>query len=288
MMKVQGKMRSWAAIAAVAALGCTLYTSSAARGQAAAAGKVEAAGLGDQLVAKAAALYYSTAKVGLKGFDCQVHPDWARIMTSARQGEAVAADDPRLMLMSSVAITLHARLDGSTSMDWAVPADPAKPLDDNQKAQLEQAHQGMEQTLVGLLKMWTPLMNGSLAEGLGGDDVTITPSDSGYTVKSKDSRQPVTEEFDKGLVLKRFTVGGAGTNVDLTPEFSSTPQGLLLTSFEAKIQDAGAPAGSGEDMQVKLEYQPVSGMQVLSKVTVVMPKIVEMEFKLDGCVANPK
>jgi len=37
-----------------------------------------------------------------------------------------------------------------------------------------------------------------------------------------------------------------------------------------------------------MEYQAVSGMQVPARITIVLQSVVEMDFRLDGCMVNPR
>jgi hypothetical protein len=60
-------------------------------------------------LAKTSQLYYSSSKAGLRGFDCQVHPDWRTLFVSSQQDSAVTDDDPRIELLKSVNITLRLR-----------------------------------------------------------------------------------------------------------------------------------------------------------------------------------
>jgi len=248
-----------------------------------------AAGLNDVLLAKATALYDSSAKAGLRSFDCQVHPDWNRIMTSARKGAAVAPDDPKLALLNSVKISLHAELGGGADgsrLEWQVPEASGKPLDQASTAMLDQTHRGMESTLTGLLKVWAPLVNGSVAGSFGETDVSVAETAAGYTVRTKDGS--LTEEFDRGLLLKHFIANEAGTTVDILPAFEPTSEGLRLGSFVAHIHLAGAQAESGQEMRVGIEYQAVSGVQIPAAISIEMPNVVQMDFKFDGCSVNRK
>lgn len=73
-----------------------------------------------QWLAKTSKLYYSSAKAGLTGFNCAVHPDWHTLIVSATKGAVVAEDDPRIALLNSVKITLHARMRGGTTIEWVL------------------------------------------------------------------------------------------------------------------------------------------------------------------------
>jgi hypothetical protein len=276
--------------AAFLALSCTAaHAQSPAAAPPASAAPVrqaDAASLGDTLLAKATSLYASTAKSGLRGFDCSVHPDWEKIKASSRKNSPTAGSDSEIVLLNTVKITLHARLDGGSTMDWVVPV--GKPLDADANAKLDKAHRGIEQTLQGALKLWIPLVNGSVAESLGADDVDVTQNENGYSVRSRDKRHSLTEEFDRKLLLTRYTIADASSMVDIAPAFQSTSQGLLLSSFVAHIQPASAPGGNAQEIRFSAEYQVVSGVQIPEKLAVDVSNLVTMDFVLDGCKVNLK
>jgi len=244
------------------------------------------ASLHDTLLAKAATLYYSAAKAGLRNFDCRVHPDWAGMMKSVRKGEPLPESDPRLALLDTVSITLHMNLKTGSSLEWRLPDPQQKPLDQDQTALLNQVHHGIEQSLGGILKMWTPLVDGSIAEMLGEERAQIFADANGYTLRSKTEHETVTEIFDNGLVLKRYILESAtSANVDLAPTFKTDPQGLLPASFVGRLHGANTQ-GPAQEMDVSLEYQSVSGIEIPARITAVMPNVIEMDFRLDGCAVN--
>jgi predicted phosphohydrolase len=253
------------------------------------AGSLPQASIGtlrDTLLAKAAGLYYSTARAGLQGFDCQVHPDWNLIMISSSKGAPAASVDAKLALLGTVKVILHARLNGNSSLDWQVQGQPEKPIDKAATAMLDQAHRGIENTLVNVLKLWIPIVDGSIAESLGEEDMELAQTENGYVLRSKD--KSLTEEFDRNLLLVRYLAVDSGSTVNIEPTFQHSNKGLLLSSFVAHIHPAGAPAERIQEMNVGLEYQAVSGAEVPARLTVEVPNVVQMDFKLDGCSTNSK
>ena len=126
----------------------------------------------DALLAKAAKLYYSTDKTGLARFDCAVHADWRTVFLDAGNGAPVAEDDPRVLLLNSVKVTLHARMKGGSGIDWNPPAHPAKPLDQDSIELLDKMQAGTAQMLQGFMQFWPPFVDGSVvpdsSEGLAG------------------------------------------------------------------------------------------------------------------------
>ena len=275
------------AVAGGLALTGALASGQAPAGAASSAQPAAAASLSDSLLAKATALYDSTTKSGLRGFDCQVHPDWKEIIASSRGGAPVSGDDPRLALVSTAKITLHARMAGGSTLDWQASA--GEPLSPSKQAEgqalLERAHHGIENTLLGVLKLWIPLVDGSVAESLGEEGATIAATDTGYTVRSGDKL--LTENFDGGLLLKRYLTTDAGATVDIAPTYEQEQHGLQLTAFSAQVSPGGGAGGQAQQMDVAVTYQSVSGMQIPSAVNIDVANIVTMNFKLDGCAANP-
>jgi len=280
-----------AAIALLAVSGLTAGAQQQPAGAGTAATPVQtatAASLNDVLLTKAATLYSSTAKSGLESFNCQVHPDWNKMMMSERKGAPAAADNSKVALLSAVKITLRARLKGESVLDWHAPAAQKKQLDQASTEMLERAHRSIDSTWQGLLKLWIPLVDGSLAERLGEEGAQISETADGYLLRSKDGARGRSELFDRNMLLKNFTVTEAEGTVSLTPAFQATAEGLLLSGFDARVQAAGAPEESARPMHVAIEYQTVAGFEIPGKVSVETPGAVEMDFALDGCAVNPK
>jgi len=257
-----------------------------------------AASLNDSLMARATAIYSSTVKSGLRSFDCQVHPDWYKIIVTSRKSVPLASGDARPALLGAVKVTLHARLAGGSTLDWQPSPDSGQPRDQATLDMLDRAHRSIESTLEGVLKLWIPLVDGSLAESLGGDDMEVAQTAGGYVVQSKDQSKDtqkspvqthsVTEKFDRNLLLEHFTLVNAGSTSSLTPTFQSTPPGLLVSGFDVRLQPAGVPATDAQQMHIAFEYQTVSGIQIPGSINVQLPNVVQINFALDGCTVNAR
>jgi len=238
-------------------------------------------------LAKAAALYYSSAKAGLTGFDCSVQPDWHTLFVTAGKGEPVADDDPRIALLKTVKITLHARMKGNSVLDWATVAKPEKPLDDSSTALLDGLHQSVQQSLEGFLQFWTPFMDRSVvpdsAEGL---EISNTPA--AHTIHAKQGGTDLTEVFSKDLLLQQFNVDLNGTSIKFSPAYKPTPQGLLVNGFEAHILPTGTPPEKAQVMKVGIEYQTLGGLVIPSQLRMEVVGTGTFDFVFDGCTTNPK
>ena len=234
---------------------------------------------------KASQLYYSSAKAGLHGFDCQVHPDWRTAILSAQPNAAVTDSDPQLQLLKSVTITLHGRLTGGSTLDWNPPSTAA-PLDQQAHDLLDHMHQGIERSLNGFMQFWAPFIDGSVIPA-SSQGIEITHTETGHTIHADQEGISITEILDKSLVMQQFNVATGGAKINFSPRYKPTAQGLLANGFNADMLGPSDAADRGEHMKVDVEYQTVSGFPVPSRIMIEVVGTEKFDFALDGCVANP-
>lgn len=237
-------------------------------------------------LAKASQLYYSSAKAGLRAFDCQVHPDWRTAILSAAPGAAVPDTSPDLLLLKAVSITLHGRLTGGSTLDWNPPPAPAKPLDQQSMDLLDHMHQGVDRSLTGFMQFWAPFIDGSVIPATS-EGIEIADTDKGHTIHADQEGTSLTEILDKDLVMQQFNVATGGAKINFSPRYKSTAQGLLASGFDASIQSPSDTPDHAEHMQVEVEYQSVSGFPIPSRIVMEVVGNAKFDFALDGCTANP-
>lgn len=237
-------------------------------------------------LAKTSDLYYSSSKAGLRGFDCQVHPDWHSLFVSAEQDPSVADDDPRIQLLKSVNITLHGRLTGGSSLDWNAPTSSAKPLNQDLTDLLSSMHQASDRTLTGFMQFWSPFIDGSVIPATP-EGLEITHSDKGHTLHADQEGTSLTEVLDSNLVMQQFNVATSGAKINFSPRYKTTGQGLLVNGFQARIQAPSDPPDQAEQMRVDIDYQTVSGFPIPSKISMEVLGTGKSDFTLDSCTVNP-
>jgi hypothetical protein len=238
-------------------------------------------------LAKTGKLYYSSARAGLSGFDCAVHPDWHTLFVSASKGEPVAEDDARILLLKTVKITLHARMMGGSTIDWVDTSDSGKPLDQSSTEVLDGMHQSVQQTLEGFVQFWSPFIDGSVVpQSADGLDITHTPTV--HTIHAKQGETELTEVFNPDLVLEQFNVVLSGTSIKFSPAYESTGQGLLVNGFRAHIVPAGSGPGQAQDMTVAIEYQKIGDIPIPGHLSMEVMGTGKFDFTMDGCAINPK
>jgi hypothetical protein len=238
-------------------------------------------------LAKTSKLYYSSAKAGLTGFDCAIHPDWHALFVSADNGAAVPEDDPRIALLNTVKITIHARMKGGSTIEWVADSNPDKPLDQESTDLLESMHKSVEQTLEGFLQFWGPFIEATVVpDSTEGLEITHTPTV--HTIHAKQAGTELTEVFSSGLVLQQFNVVMNDTSIRFSPAYKPTPQGLLVSAFEAHILPVGTPPEQAQVMKVGIEYQPVGTLIIPGKLKMEVVGTGIFNFTFDGCTTNPK
>lgn len=238
----------------------------------------------DAWLKKAGSLYYSSAKAGLGGFDCEVHPDWKTLFASANAGSPVDANDARILLLESVKINLHADLRGGSTLDWT-PESAGQTLDADSTALLKQMHEVTEQTLEGFVQFWTPFVDGSVVPA-SADGLTITHTGNGNTIHAQDSQTALTETFSNDMLLQHFDVDVNGISLKFQPDYKPSSQGLLVKSFRAHVQPAGVPPAEAQEMHVDIDYQTLEGFPIPSHLQMDVSDTGKFNFVLDGCTVS--
>ena len=234
------------------------------------------------LLAKTAKLYYSTRTAGLDGFDCDVHPDWPTLFSTANKAAGVDENDPNLALLKSVKIAVHAHMAGGSTMDWKPPANPEKPLDADATAMLDQLHRATEQTLQGFLQFWTPFVDGSVVPQ-NSDGLNFTRTATDWTLHGEQNGTEVTEIFSNDSVLQHFNVVTGGVSIKFAPSYQSTEKGLLVNRFDAHIEPVGQASAPAQEMHVEVSYATVDGVPIPSKLKVEVSGTGTFNMAMDGC-----
>jgi hypothetical protein len=235
-------------------------------------------------LARTSKLYYSSSKAGLTGFDCEAHPDWQALITSATHGDPLPADDPRMILLKSVKVGIHAHMRGASTIDWT-DTNQNNPADQHSIDTLDGLHRTVEQMLEGFLQFWTPFIENSVVpDSTDGLDITHTPTV--HTIHAKQGDTELTEVFSSDLILEQFNVNMSGISIKFAPSYKPTPKGLLVSAFRAHVVPAGATPGQAQDMNVNIDYQTVNGFPIPDKLNMEVIGTGKFNFTLDGCATT--
>lgn len=237
----------------------------------------------DDLLTRAASRYYSMVKENISAFDCAVHPEWLEVFEIANPKVYIRDKDPRVRLLDSVKITLHAPMGQEPRIVWEPIAVQKRPLTQKQTDLLDAMHKATEQTLMGFLQFWKPFMDGSAVPRTSQSTRVAPDGNGGYQVEMRHAGTTVVERFDDRLSMKEFDVKKEGARVDFAPQFASTPQGLLMTGFVARFRPGMAEVERAQVLRVGLDYADVEGVWIPSRLDMTLVGTGAFDFKLDGC-----
>jgi hypothetical protein len=236
----------------------------------------------NEWLAKTSKLYFSSAKAGLAGFNCEVHPDWHALFVSANKGAEAPGSEAYLTQLKKVKVRMHARMQGGSTIEWVADASDGSAPSGDVNAVIDNMHQTVQQILEGFLQFWSPFMEVTVvppkAEGL-----EISHGPTSHTIHAKQGTTELTEIFNNNLVLEHFNVTLAGTSIKLAPTFEPTPQGLLVKAFSTEIVPAGATPEQTQKMQVRVEYQTVNNQTIPGQLNMEIVGTGNFNFAFDGC-----
>jgi hypothetical protein len=239
-------------------------------------------GSNDDWLAQTGKMYYSSAVGGLKGFDCQVRPNWQALYSTQNGGQLSAADQARVTLLSTVKIALHARMDGGSVLDWN---PPGQQLDADQTKLLSKMHGALDQTLQGFMQFWTPFISRQvIPDSSSGLEMTAT-DDGGKKVHLVQPSIELWETFDSGRILRQYNVAMTGTKVEVTPTYSPSDHGLVISHFHAFIRPPDETQ-KVQEMNVDISYQWLEGFPIPAHLDMDVVGVAELIVPFENCTVQ--
>ena len=236
-------------------------------------------------LSKTAKVYFSSAKAGLAGFNCDVHPDWKALFASAAKSGDVQANDAYVEQLKKVQVKMHARMQDGSTIEWVASSPEGQGANGNSDAMIETLHQTVQQILEGFMQFWSPFMEVSVVpQKTEGIEISHTPTS--HTIHAKQGTTELTEVFNNDLVLEHFDVQLAGTSIKLSPSFESTPQGLRVKTFAAEILPAGATPAQSQKMMARVDYQTVNQQAIPGQLSIDVTGTGNFSFTFDGCTTE--
>lgn len=230
-----------------------------------------------EILTQARRSYYSLKEDGFSGMRCEVDPDWEAAFAS------VKVDSLKSMEIFPFLKTIHFELlvgpDGSSllSRDFDSP-----PPSENIATRIRSVTNGFDEVVTGFFHTWSQFMMDSI---LPDPDSQYTLAQTGgeYHLSYSDTKTEVSATMSRDYSITAIHVKTAAFESTLSPKFTTTSRGWILSSYEATFQ-AGPQAG--EQLSVTIEYPSVDGLRLPKDVAVVVTQpsqTVHVPFALSDC-----
>lgn len=211
-----------------------------------------------EIIKKARAAYYSLRSHGLDGFETSVQPNW-RLVLKDQLAQNPAGAEQGLTMLNGIHFVVLLGRNGAVKITHHQDVAPT-----NQQAAegFEQIFSGMEQAMSGFFDSWSPFMLTSPFPEVSGD-YTLEDANNQYHLSYKDQTAAIATTMSHDLVISEIRVDSPEFKSVLTPQFTKSAQGLLLSGYDATYQ--GAAGGESVKLNVRIENQPVNGFQLPRK-----------------------
>jgi hypothetical protein len=226
-------------------------------------------------LASAHAQYYTPTVSGLKSFHCDALIDWKAMLTRL-SGTEVPDDNPALTFLRTVHLAVDDSLHGKGELEWTNMADPPS----EKKAAMQQMQEGLQITVSGFFQTWNAYMNGDMVP-LPDSTLSITKSGDGVHLSGTSKDTTFDEEYDKNMLLTKVMVAGPTLTVLARPTYSSTEDGLLLSSVTSLIHQP--PTAPETEATFRIEYAKVDSYQIPSHIAVDIKNIGIIELSFSAC-----
>lgn len=211
-----------------------------------------------EIITKARAAYYSLLGRGLDAFDASVQPNWRLVLKDQLvQDPAKAAK--ALIMLNGIHFKISLGKDGQVTITHH---EEVAPVNEQVAEGFQQIFSGMEQAMSGFFDSWSPFMLTSPFPDPAGS-YTLEDADDQYLLSYKEGAAAIATTMSQDLVISEIKVDSPEFKSVLKPQFSRSPQGLLLSGYHATYQGAGG--GEAVQLNVKIENRLVDGFQLVHK-----------------------
>ncbi len=229
-------------------------------------------------MSKARALYYTPVDAGLEGFHCEISFDWKAFLQKANN-QPVPDDDARLKYLRTIQLPLDDDLHTGGELHWAAPAPPPEETEDS----VGKVRGGFQQMWSGFFQSWNGFLSGDMVS-LDAKS-TVERTAAGYHVAARNGPGLAEEQYDNNLLLQSIHVSTPTLDSRLTPSFTPTAHGLLVSAIRSVYKQP--PNAEPTEVVMKVNYAPVSTFQLPSEVVISVGP-ANFDFHLVNCTVKTK
>lgn len=226
----------------------------------------------------ARAQYYTPTANGLNSFHCNVSIDWKDLLTRFG-GKEVPDNAPYLLYLKSVHLSVSDDLQGKGGLEWTEPGPPPEGTADGEGKMRD----GMKQMVGGFFQSWNAYMNGSMVP-VADPASTVTPDGDGLHLHAVSEGVTLDEHFDKTNTLDLTHVVTPAMDVTAYPTYSSTPDGLIVTSIRSIVKQP--PTATPTEITMSTTYATVATFQIPATMRFEIKNVGTFLFALSGCTVK--
>lgn len=229
-------------------------------------------------VRRARALYYTPVDAGLQGFHCEVSFDWKTFIQKA-SNQPVPDDDARLKYLRTIQLTVDDDLHSGGELHWAAPAPAPQETEDS----VSKVRGGFQQMWSGFFQSWNGFLSGDMVT-LDANS-TVEHTATGYHLAVRNGASLAEEQYDNNLLLQTVHVSTPSLDSLVSPTFTTTPHGLLVSGFRTVYKQP--PTAEPTEVLMKVNYAPVSNFQIPSSLSIAVGP-ANFDFGLVNCTVKTK
>jgi hypothetical protein len=207
---------------------------------------------GKETLEAARAAYYSLRREGLASFSCLVTPNWDLLLASRWRTDP-AGSAKAYKVFSAITFGVEVTPGQRAKVLHADP--PANPEID--AAALKRLTASLEKTLSGFFDSWAPFV---LTTPIPPDAAEVSEAHGLWSVDYKEGTTSVGLVMRKDYAIDASHIVTAQFDSLIQPQFTRLPKGLLLTAVQGQYRQL--PSGPPVSLQMRIEYQEVSGFQL--------------------------
>jgi len=206
-----------------------------------------------QTLTRARQAYYNLKEAGLIQYRANVKPNWRVISGSEAGSES-------LNVLEQIRFSMWI---DSNSKFWLDHETDLLPTTDKSSDYYDRIFKGMDEALSKFIATWSVFSLASPFPQVG-SDYELSQAANRYGFSHREGDITVLTTADENFKVIEMKVSGSGFKASLKPALENTPQGFILTGYDASYQASERVTR----VQARLEYQQISGLQLPRKVYV--------------------
>jgi hypothetical protein len=208
------------------------------------------------VISKARSSYYSLKRLGLIEFRANIRPNWELILKGG------SASPEAMKLLNGLHFAILFGESGNVVVNHQADFPPKN---DVVAKGYKDIFEGVDNAIYGFFETWNLFMFGS---PFPEPDSSYELQDlgAGYLLKYAEPKNKVATTFGKDFDIKEIQVSADSFSGAIKPQLKKTEHGQIIVAYKGSYLNAAGNLTS--DLQVNIQYNEVSGLEVPLRVNV--------------------